>query len=167
MFTHVLFANLDLSIILWYLGPYTPELAALTVRCQGVTPPVLHGSIRVQPRWTGYDITEIRINITYSDNGVVLQRETTIPYNDQKECHYFNETLSGCVDSLSNFSVLVSAITISSTYGESVPSPPVEARIDKGTLIFLPCNLCLGLNPKMLGNACMVIIVMSTWHFKI
>ena len=71
------------------------------------------------------------MNITDSSNGVIL-RQTTIPYSGQNEYHYFNETLPGCVDSLNNSSVFVSTAAFSRIYGESVPSPAIEAKMDRG-----------------------------------
>ena len=85
----------------------------------------------MQPRWTGYDITEFRINITNARNGEVL-KQATIPYSGQNEYHYFNETLSACVNSLNNSSILVRATVFSRNYGESVPSSAVEATVEKG-----------------------------------
>ena len=76
-------------------------------------------------------ISELRVNIINNSNGVVLT-QTTIPYNGQKEHHYFNQILSNCVESQINSSFLVSATAFSNTYGESEPSLAIEAKIDRG-----------------------------------
>ena len=95
-----------------------------------MSPPQLYGSLQEQPRWSEYDITELQINITNSSNGELL-KQTTIPYSDREENHYFNETLPGCVESLNNnSSIFVGATAFSGTYGESVPSSAIEARMD-------------------------------------
>ena len=113
-------------------GPYPPQLITASVRCWGLSPPQLYGSLQVQLRWLEYDITELRINITNSSNGDVL-KQTTIPYSDQEGNYYFNETLPGCVESsLNNFSILVGATVYSNAYGESAPSSAIEARMDTG-----------------------------------
>lgn len=71
--------------------------------------------------------------MTNASNGEVL-KQTTIPYSGQFEnkYHYFNETLSGCVNSLNNSSILVKATFFSRNYGESVPSSAVEATMERG-----------------------------------
>ena len=137
------------------LGPYPPRLITAAVRCWGLSPPHVYGSVQVQPRWSGYDITEFRINITNSSNGEVL-KQATVTYSGQNEYHYFNETLSECVNSLNNSSISVRATVFSGNYGESVPSSAVEARmdIDRGknshcphgyNLNYVSCNLCLSI----------------------
>ena len=99
--------------------------------CGDLLPPQLHGSVQVQPRWTGYDITELRINITDGSNGEIL-KQATIPYRNSDQ-NFFNVTLPGCVVSLNiNSSILVSATAFSSAYGESVSSPAIEAIMDGG-----------------------------------
>ena len=122
--------KLTLAII---LGPYPPRLTSAVVRCWDLSLPQLYGLVQVQPRWTGYDITEFRINIINGSSGEVLKR-TTIPYYEgQNAHHYFNETLPGCVVSLNgNSSVLVSSTAFSSVHGESAPSSAIEARLDSG-----------------------------------
>jgi hypothetical protein len=84
----------------------------------------------VEPRWIGYDIIELQINITNGSNGEVL-KQTSIPYINSDQ-NYFNVSLPGCVVSLSNSSILVSATAISSAYGESVSSTAIEARMNRG-----------------------------------
>lgn len=99
--------------------------------CGDLLPPQFHGSVQVQPRWTGYDITELRINITDGSNGEIL-KQATIPYRNSDQ-NFFNATLPGCVVSLNiNSSILVSATAFSSAYGESISSPAIEAIMDGG-----------------------------------
>ena len=108
------------------------------MRCQDLLPPQLSGSVQVQPRWIGYDITELQISVTDGSNGEVL-KQATIPYINSDQ-NYFNATLPGCAVSLNiNSSILVSATAFSSVYGESVSSPAIEARMDRGKFIlFIP-----------------------------
>ena len=117
-----------------FIRPYPPELTTAEVRCRDQSPLMLYGSIEARPRWEGYDITEFRINVTNGSTGEVLKQDT-IKYNGHNVYHYFNQTLnelSGCVDPLNNSSILISATVFSITFGESLPSQSIEARVSRG-----------------------------------
>ena len=108
---------------------------------------MLYGSIQVQPRWEGYDITGFIINVTNSSTGEVLKQDT-IQYSGQNVSHYFNQTLSefsGCIDPRNNdSSLLISATVFSITYGESLPSQAIEARVSTGKMFqFVICSIII------------------------
>lgn len=103
------------------------------MRCKGSLPPELHGCLRFQLRWDGYDIQEFRINITgSSDVSEVDLLQTTIPFSGQVEYVHFSQVLPGCMDLVKYSLFLVSATVFSRTYGESIPSLTIETSADTG-----------------------------------
>ena len=90
--------------------------------------PQIHLRFQTQPLWSGYNISEIRLNITDDNNEMVLT-QISIPLNGQTEYH-FHETLSHGTSELCVSSVLFTATALNPVYGESISST-IEVTLDR------------------------------------
>ena len=103
-----------------HAGPYPPtfRIESDGASCKHSTPPRFVGIIQGIPLWPGYVISEFKLNIMDSSNGVTL-KQFSIANNGQSD---FNVTLSIHAKQLCSSMLLVSATSLSPSYGESAPA---------------------------------------------